>query len=86
MVGEARVGKYLVQTRHVGQRGWRTQAAVTEHDAAIREAERVKEIKTWNCFRLHTYVRVMQGGRLIAAWYLGKPVSAEFAKTFGVSA
>lgn len=67
--------RYLVQTRHHGERGWRTQAVITDLDAAMREARRIVDLTTWARFRLYAFVQVMQGGQLVAAWRNGRPVT-----------
>lgn len=86
MVQSAVDQRYRVQTRGLGERGWRTQAVITDRDAAMREATRVKELETWGRFRQYAYVRVMQGDNIVMAWLHGRPVAPARTREMGGAA
>lgn len=81
--------RHRVQTRGCGERGWRTQAVIAEQEAAMREARRVVELRTWGRFRQFAFVRVVVGRpdepEVLAAWVNGTAVMPSALRVQGVA-
>ncbi len=78
-------GKYRVQTRGGGDRGWTTRAILTDFETAMRMGRQLAELRGWMLMRQHQYVQVVHEGQTLVAWSLGRPVLPAQVRVGGVA-